>query len=91
MRILISTLIVRMNFARKEPGYLFGGHGEGKLTFLDHFAHFADALGALGLTLVGRENFLGSNGTGFNGLSHIALTKTVTVADVQGSWPRSSD
>jgi hypothetical protein len=80
-----------MNFARKERRYLLRGHGEGNLTFLDHFAHFTDALGTLCLTLVGSKNLFGSNGTGFNGLSHIALTKAVTVADVQGSWPRSSD
>ena len=80
-----------MNFDRKDRGYLFSRHGIGDFSVLDHLAHFADAFGALGLALVGRENVLGTAGTGFNSLCDITLTKTVTVADVQGVLPRSSD
>jgi hypothetical protein len=69
---------------------LFRRQGEGRLGVLNHLAHFADAFGALGSALIGRENILRTGGARLDGLSDVTLAKTVTVADVQGGKPRSS-
>jgi hypothetical protein len=72
------------NEFRSQAGRLFGGEGEGLLGVLDHLTHFADALGALGRALIGRENIARPSRARFDGLSDVTLAKAVTVADVQG-------
>ena len=66
---------------------LFGGVLQGLLGALDHAAHVAHALGALGLALVAGEDVARPGGAGLDGLTHVALTKTVAVADVQEADP----
>jgi len=66
---------------------LFGGEGEGFAAVLDHLAHLADALGALGRALVTGEDVAGTRRACLDGGGDITLAKTVAVADVQGRDP----
>ncbi|MNN48126.1 hypothetical protein D3C81_1625880 [compost metagenome] len=89
LRVLITALIVRVNFVFRRAG-LLGGEREGDLGVLNHLAHFADAFGALGSALIGRENLTRTSGARLDGLGDVTLAKAVTVADVQGDKPRGS-
>lgn len=59
------------------------------MAVLDHLAHLADALGALGLALVAGEDVARSAGAGLDGLGDVTLAKTVAVADVHEGFTRS--
>lgn len=61
---------------------LLGGHLQGGLRLADHFAHLADALGALGLATGMGENGFGSRRTARNGLMHLTFADGVTITDV---------
>ncbi len=50
----------------------------------DHLAHFTDAFRALRFALIALKNFAGTGGAGFDGERDVALSQTVTVANVQG-------
>ena len=79
---------MRAFFTLKCSGNLFSGEGESLAGFLNHFTHFADALGALGLTALRRENVLRTLGTGLDGKVDVAGADAVTVTDVQGVLPQ---
>ena len=49
---------------------------------MDHLAHLADALGALGLALMAGEDVARAAGASLDGLGDVTLAKTVAVADV---------
>lgn len=68
---------------------LLSCEGEGLTAFLDHLAHFADALGALGLALVLHEHVARTHRAGLDGRGDVTLAKAVAVADVQGGEPTS--
>ncbi len=70
------------NRPQPELRMLLSRQGEGLLRLLDHLTHFADAFGALGLTLVALENVARTAGASLDGLSDVSLTQTVAVADV---------
>ena len=53
----------------------------------DHLAHVADAFGALGLTLVPREDLTRTAGPLLDRFEDLAFTDAVAVADVQGGDP----
>ncbi len=59
------------------------------MAVLDHLAHLADALGALGLALVAGEDVARAAGAGLDGLGDVTLAKTVAVADVHEGITRS--
>lgn len=63
---------------------LFGGESEGLACLVYHATHVADTLGALGLAAMPVEHIARLARAGLYGLSHIAPTKTVAVADVHG-------
>ena len=63
---------------------LFGGVGQGFLAVLDHLAHLADALGALGLATLVTEHVGRAGGPSVDGGAHFALADAVTVTNVQG-------
>ena len=79
---------MRMNLPLGRSAGLFGREGEGLAAFLDHFAHLADAFGALRRALVAHENVAGTGGAGLDGGGDITLAKTVAVADVHEANPR---
>ena len=56
---------------------------------MDHLAHLADALGALGLALMAGEDVARAAGAGLDGLGDITLAKTVAVADVHDGITQS--
>jgi hypothetical protein len=63
---------------------LFSGESEGFAVFLDHLAHLADALGALGLAALVAKDVDRARGASVDGGAHFALADAVTIADVQG-------
>jgi hypothetical protein len=85
LRILITALILRVNFGRV---WLFSRHGEGFAAVLDHLTHFADAFGALGRALMGREDVARTLAALLDGAGDVTLAKTIAVADVQGGRVR---
>lgn len=75
-----TALKMRVIFARS----LFSRHGVGLGRVLDHPAHVADTLGALGLALVTGEDVARTDGSRLDRAGHITLAETVAVADVHG-------
>lgn len=71
---------MKIGFIRKRQS--FGGHFQSDLRFIDHLAHFADTLGALGLAPGMGKNSLGSRCTARDGLMHLAFANSVTITDV---------
>jgi hypothetical protein len=72
----------------REGRGLFGRHGEGFVAFLNHFAHLADAFGALGRALVAGENIARTRSAGLDGGGDIPFAKAVAVADVHEPNPK---
>lgn len=73
-----------MIFARKWSE-LFRRQGEDFARILDHAAHIADAFGALGLTVVGREDVARAVRPSLNGRLDLAFANAIAVTDVQGA------
>ena len=78
-----------MNLPQGRSGRLFGGEREGLAGFVNHFAHLADATGALRAALMTIEYILRTGCARLDGEGHITLSETVAVADVHEVDPRA--
>jgi hypothetical protein len=72
-------------FASVSRSQLFRGEAERFAAFVDQLAHLADALGALGLTLVGAEDVGRTARPGGDRRANLTFPNPVAVTDVQGA------
>lgn len=66
---------------------LLGGEAEGFPGLVDHFAHLANAAGALDLAALGAEHVHGTRGPRLYGGPDLTLADAVAVADVHEGNP----
>ena len=66
---------------------LFGRVAQGFVAVVNHCAHLADALGALGLALVMAEHLGRTARAGVDRRTHLTFPKPIAIADVQDAFP----